>query len=168
MAFEALTTTEIQVGKSIKKELFRKIKASLDDLNSRLNTVSAGSNKIEVFNLDILNASVSSSMTGLIYHEALQNFRITQVQIQVFDTLPTSGVLSVDVKKNTTPDNVGMTSILTTQPSINFTTATNYQKSTGVLDSGLQQVLAGEIIRLDITNIPTNLAKFRVIVYGEV
>jgi hypothetical protein len=170
MAFITIPPSLIQIGSALKKELFDLIKDNLDDLDSRVNALSLGAAPVEIFNFDVLNASSASTLTGLIHHEALSAFTITEVKIQLFETGGiTSGTLSIDVKKGPTPDDLTMVSVLTTQPSINFLTAVNYQTATGVLDPAEQAVAQGEILRLDITSLPsTPLGKFRVLVYGVI
>jgi len=170
MAFVTIPSSLIQIGSALKKELFDIIKNDLDDLDSRVNALSLGAAPVEVFNLDVLNASSASSLTGLLHHEALSAFIITEVKIQLFETGGiTSGTLSVDVKKGPTPDDLTMVSVLTSQPNINFLTAVDYQTATGVLDPSQQSVAQGEILRLDITSLPsTPLGKFRVLVYGVI
>jgi hypothetical protein len=169
MAFQIISLAEIAVGKPIVKALFTKIKNSLDDLDSRVTAIASGSAPIEVFNIDVANASSALSLTGLLYHEALSGFTISKVKIQIFETgIITSGSLTVDVKKSTTDlDDPSFTSILTTLPTIDFTTATDYDFDEGVLDISGQSISEGDILRLDITSLPTiPLGKFRVLVYG--
>lgn len=170
MAFTSIPGSLIQIGSALKKELFDIIKQDLDDLDGRVNALSLGAAPIEVFNIDVLNATSSLSLTGLLHHEALSAFTITEVKIQIFETgLITSGILSIDVKKGTSPDDLTMVSVLTTQPSINFATAVNYQSSVGVLNVANQSVAQGNILRLDVTSLPsTPLGKFRVLVYGVI
>jgi hypothetical protein len=169
MAYNAFTNSEIQVGKAIKKELWQKVKDNFDDHETRLAQAVAGSSKIEIFNIDFLIGSFGNTITGVLYHEALQDMNVIEGAIQIFDKDGiVSGVLSIDVKKNTTPDNTGMVSVFTTAPSINFATANNYDRSTGTLNPSNQSVLKGEILRLDVTSLPVGLGKFRIILIGEV
>lgn len=168
MAYENISDSEIEVGKPTKEEIFRKIKGNLDHLKSVIDNVSGGSGKVEIFNLDVYGGVPSGSLTGLLYHEIIQDCRITNVQIQIFEKgIITTGNLQIDIKKNTTPDNVGMNSILDILPTVDFATATDYQKANGTLNSTNQNVVIGDILRLDITQIPANLGKFRILVFAE-
>ena len=168
MAFSPINNTQIQPSKAVKTELFKKIKDNFDDHETRISNALVGTSKIEIFNLDVFNSSNSASMTGLIYHKCIQNFRVTSVEIQIYEkgTL-ISGFLELDVKKNSTPDNTGMTSILNILPKIDFSTANDYDSNAGTLNPTLQTLTVGEFLRLDITQIPNNLSKFRIVVYGE-
>jgi hypothetical protein len=170
MSYTAITSTEISVGAALKKELFQKVKDNFDNHESRIASLSLGSAPIEVFNLDIANATSAATMTGVIYHESLAAFQITTVKVQIFEKgLITSGILEIDIKKNSTPDDIGMTSILITKPKIDFALNSDYDSSLGVLDGAEQTIAAGDFLRLDITSLPTiPLGNFRVLVYGVI
>jgi hypothetical protein len=170
MAYTPIPESSIQVGKALKKELFQAVRDSLIDHESRINSLALGAAPIEVFNFPILNASSAGSLTGLTYYRALSGFSVTTVQVEIFDKgIVTSGTLSIDVKKGTSLDGATFESILTSQPAIDFSTAADYDIATGVLDVTKQSVLAGEVLRLDITNLPAiPLGKFRVLVFGQI
>jgi len=170
MAYSEIPSSSIEVGKAIKKELFRRIRDNFIDHEARISSLALGAAPIEVFNFPILNASSASSLTGLTYYRALSSFTLSTVQIEIFEKgIVTSGVLSIDVKKGPSLDGAGMTSVLTSQPVINFATASDYATATGVLDTANQLVLQGEVLRLDVTALPSiPLGKFRVLVYGNI
>jgi len=170
MAYTPIPETSIQVGKSLKKELFQAIRDSLIDHESRIGALALGSAPIEIFNFDVLNASSARSLTGLAYYRAMAGFTISKVQIEIFEKgIVTSGNLEVDIKKGTSLDPTTFSSVLTTLPNINFSLYPDYSTVSGVLDTQKQDVLAGEVLRLDITNLPAiPLGKFRVLVYGQI
>ncbi len=168
MTYTAFTSTEIEVSKAIRQELFQKVKDNFEDHEARLVLISQNATKIEVFNADVRMGSYASSVTGILYHEALQDMNLIECAIQIFDLNGiSSGILSIDVKKNSTPDNTGMVSVFTTAPSINFATALNYQRDTATFNTN-QAIFKGEILRLDITSLPVGLGKFRLLMIGEV
>lgn len=169
MSYSEIPESIIGVGKALKKEIFKKIRDNFIDHEARISALALGATPVEVFNFPVLNASSASSMTGITYYRAITSFTISTVQIEIFtkDGI-LSGTLSVDVKKGSSLDSSTMSSVLTTQPSINFSTANDYEISSGVLDEENQLVLQGEILRLDVTSLPsTPLGKFRVLVYGN-
>lgn len=168
MAFIEIPPALIEVGKALKKEIFDAIKASLDDHENRINSLAVGASPIVVFDNTILNASSAGSLTGLNYFRAASGFNISLVQLEIFEKGGiTSGILSIDVKKGSSLDGTGMTSVLTVQPSIDFSIASDYDVATGTLDTLNQSVLQGDVLRLDVTSLPsTPLGKFRVLVYG--
>lgn len=126
-----------------------------------------GGGMIEVFNHVVSIGSSAATLTGLSYFMAPTPFNITSVRLLVYSkNAITSGFLEIDVKKNTTPDNVGMTSILTTKPIIDFSIDPDYTLSSGVISTAA--VSNNNFLRLDVTSIPTGWAgQFQVIVYGS-
>lgn len=169
MAFLSIPSGWYSVGKALKRQLFSRIADDLDDLNVRVDALALGAAPVEVFNDVILNASSSSSLTGLTYFCALAGFTVTQVQIEIFAKgLITSGSVSIDVKKGSSLGGT-FTSILTTPPTVNFAVDPDYKIATGVLNVAEQGVLQGEYLRLDVTSLPSvTLGKFRVLVYGTI
>jgi len=169
MAFSALTSTQIQPAKAVKTELWTKVKDNFDDHESRLVAQESGGSIIELVNMDFRNASSAATMTGLFYYKATYDFTVTKVEIQIFDKEGiTSGSLTVDVKKNSTPDNTGMTSILSVLPTLDFSSCADYDSNSGTLDAGEQDILEGEFLRVDITALPASkpLGKFRLVITG--
>lgn len=168
MAYIAFTDSEIEVSKAIKQELFQKMKDNFQDHEDRLVLTLQNASKIEVLNADVRIGSYASGVTGIIYHEALQDMTLVECAIQIFDKNGISaGILSIDVKKNSTPNNVGMATVFTTAPSINFATALDYARDTATFNLN-QTVVKGEILRLDIISLPVGIGSFRIILIGEV
>ncbi len=57
MAYTTIDPNSIEVGDALRAELFTLIKTNLDDLDARVNLVSLGAAKIDVFNFQLLNGS---------------------------------------------------------------------------------------------------------------
>lgn len=169
MAFVSIPTSWYAVGKALKRQLFSRIADDLDDLNTRVDFLTLGTASVVVFNDLILNASSAPTLTGLEFYEATAAFSVTTVKIEIFDKGSiVSGSFAVDIKKASSLGG-SFTSILTTQPSINFATASNYATATGVLNPANQSIAQGDFLRLDVTSLPTlPLGKFRVLVYGTI
>lgn len=171
MAFVTISSSEIEVGDPIKKELFDKIKANEDDHESRLNDVESNANKVIVFDETIYNGSSAGSMTGLQYFKAINPFILTFAEIQIFEKGSLTGFLEIDIKKSTTTaDTANFTSVFTTKPKITFATASDYDASTNqAYNAGLTSIAVDDWLRMDITILPGGgtLGKFRVIIYGE-
>lgn len=170
MAYELITESDIAIGRAVRHEFVRKVRNSIIDHESRISALSLGAAPVEVFNIEVVNATSASTLTGLLSHEAITTFRVVQVKVQIFEKgIINSGILEIDVKKNTTLDDIGMTSILTTKPLINFSIASDYDSTLGAIDPLLQTINAGEFLRLDITSLPPiPFGKFRVVVYGVI
>jgi len=79
----------------------------------------------------------------------------------------TSGILSIDVKKSASLGGT-YTSIFSSAPAINFAVDPDYTVSQGVFN-GLNVVVAGEYLRLDVTALPSvPLSRFNILVYGTI
>lgn len=127
-----------------------------------------GGGGVEVFNSTVFNVSGQTSITALAYFKAPRNMTVTKVVLQIFEKGSiTTGNLEIDLKKNTTPDNVGMASIFTTKPLVNFATAVNFQTNSGALNSPVASLNDGEWLRIDVTQIPAALTRFYIQVFGE-
>lgn len=112
-----------------------------------------GTSIVEVFNNTITLGARGATITGVNYFKAPAALSLGDIKLQIFTKNgTTTGNLSIDIKKNTSPDNVGMISIFSAQPTINFATATDYAEATGTKSTS--SVAAGEWLRLDITSIP--------------
>jgi len=171
MAYDPLVLTNLQAGKPLTEDITAKIKSNEDDLNSRLNDVEAGANKVEVWNATIYNADSASSITGLDYYEGQTTFTLTTCRIQIFTVGSLTGDLEIDVQKSTTIDG-SYSSIFSTKPKINLSTASDGDSSdTGGQTSAVFSVTSmasTEFLRLDLSSLPTGvIGRFRIILIGE-
>lgn len=171
MPFTPIDSATIQVGDPLKAELFTTIKEDLDYLDSQINTVLLSAKKVEVFKYLLLNGSSFPTATGLDYYQAVEDFILTDAVIRIFEVGSLTGSVQIDVKRSTTNmDNASFTTVFTTKPSVNYSTAVDYQSSTNqVFDSAQTTINAGDILRLDITGTPSSgvLSKVQLLIYGE-
>jgi hypothetical protein len=171
MAFTSISNSIIKVGSAIKAELLAIIKNNFDDIDARINQLEVGASKVPIVKFYVLNGSSFSTATGLYYWESNDTFTITNAYVQIFENESLTGTFEVDIKKSTTNlDGPSFSSIFSTKPSINFSTAANYAKSTNqVFDGTKIQMIAGQYLRFDITQAPTSgvMSKFLITVYGE-
>ena len=166
MSFLTIPSTLIEVGKAVKKEIFSLVKGNLDDHEERLSNVEAVGTAVEILNNDVIISNPSNTFTGMSYFKAPFDFTLSACSIQIFEKGGiTSGELEVDILKNTSPDDTGMTTVFTTKPNIDFDTATDYEEDSGVF-SGTGQVNEGDILRFDITSIPQGYSRFRIVLRG--
>lgn len=168
MAYTVINSTRYDVGKAIKQDLFDDIVNNLDDHESRITLLETGGAVVEIFNSDVLIGSNVSTVTGIHYAEILKDMELSECAIQIYEKGSITGTLSIDVKKNTTPDNTGMTSVFTSVPTIVFASSTDYQRNTGTFNPAQQAVIKGDILRLDISSLPAGLGKFRVVLFGVI
>lgn len=126
-----------------------------------------GGGVVEVFNHVVTLGSNPATLTGLSYFMAPMAMTISSVRLVVYNKNGiSSGFLEYDIKKNSTPDGAGMTSILTTKPIIDFSTDPDYTLDSGVIATSA--VSNNHFLRLDITSIPPNWSgSFQVLVYGS-
>jgi len=171
MAFSTILDAAISVGSAVKRELWLKVKNNLDDLDTRLNNVEVAANRKQVWEFTILNGSSFSTATGLTYYEATQGFTITSAFVRIFEVGTITGFLEIDILRSTTDlDSSSFTSIFTTKPKIDFSTASDYEATVNqVFDVTKTNISVGDFLRLDITITPTSgvLSRFMLNVYGE-
>jgi hypothetical protein len=166
MAFEVIDPGEYTVGKALRADLFRKIKVDLDDLDARATALEGGSGAIDIFNSDVLIGS-NATLTGVAYWEAPFDLTLAECAIQIFARgSVTSGTLTIDIKKNATPNPTGMVSVFTTSPTISMASVSDYHRATGTFNPTNQSITQGQILRFDITSLPNNLTAFRIILKG--
>jgi hypothetical protein len=155
MAFTSLSNTLIQVGKAVKKEIFQVIKDNFDDHETRINNVEAGTISLNLFN-GVVKPTSNFLHKGIAYYYISGNAIVTEAFIQIFEKDSFTGTLEIDILKSSTDnDDDNFVSIFTTKPSINFATAADFDESINqVLGSGAS-LASGDILRLDITAMPT-------------
>jgi hypothetical protein len=171
MAFTAITSTEVQVGKPVTSSIFTKVRENFDDHESRLQSLEAITSKVIIWDFPILNATSASSYTGLTYWRAPFSFTLNDAKVIIYEAGTLTGTLEIDILKNTSLDPSGMASVFTVLPSIDFATASDYDESTNAtFDVGQQSVSAGDYLRLDVTSLPSGgvLGKFNVYLIGEI
>lgn len=125
-----------------------------------------GGGSTEIFNHLVSVNGNAPSLTGLSYFLCPSSITINFVRLQLFEKNGIStGNLVIDVKKNTTPDEAGMATIFSAQPTRNFSTDADYSFDAGTLSAAA--VAAGSYLRLDVTSIPAGwVGKFQIAIYG--
>jgi len=172
MAFSSVSATLYAVGKAVTNGLFSTLKTNQDDLNTRLASVEAVASKRIFWSENLLAASSFTAATSVAIIRVDAAIDITQALISIYDdtTAITSGTLEIDIVKSTLggPDFTSSVSIFTTKPSINFSTASDYDESSNqVLNATNASLSEGDYIRLDVTSKPAALGKFFIYCIGE-
>lgn len=167
MAF--VTPTTLAVGDPLKKERFDREDSNIIDHESRINSLEASSKKIDVFKFLLLNGSSFSSATGLDYFKSEDSFTITKASIEIFDVGSMTGFIEIDILKSTTDkQSASFSSIFTTKPKIDLSTATNdFESINQVINGSAANIAVGDYLRLDITISPVNLPRLLITCYGE-
>lgn len=168
MAFTTINPANIEVGDPITADLLTLIKTNFDDHETRILAASTSTAKISLINTDISIGSTASALNiGCMYVEVLNNCTVTEGSLQLFLKSPaTAGSITIDIKKNTSTNPTGFNSVFTVLPTFNIATASDYQKVTGTINPTYQNLVTGDILRLDITSIPVGLQKFKVVLMG--
>ncbi len=162
--FSALTEQEIQVGRPTRKELFRKIKDSLDNLLGRVLAMEAGAVTREPIGWDLVGSfNAADVRDGFVYLPPLDRAR-TLTSFKIFvRKAGSSGVLTVDVEYKR--GGGGWTSILTAPASADFSGGDLYTTA-GTL--AVTSLLAGDILRLNLDSLQANMEDFSVYMENEV
>ena len=106
---------------------------------------------VEIFNVTISKPTVNK---GYLHFKVPKNLTFNSCVLQVFDkNAVVSGSLTIDIKYNTTADDIGMTSIFSVQPTLNFASISDYATSNGTMS--VTSIASGSYLRLDVTSIPS-------------
>lgn len=163
MAFETLTTAQIQAGKPTAQELFRKLKNSLDDHESRLITVESAVNQLPPISFDIVGTLNSpTTMDGVLHYRVNRALNLLAVRLFVV-TAGTAGTLTVDVEYKRGAG--AWTSVLDAPISAGFGSGDLYVTSGAIAVSGIH---SGDILRLNIDSVQTEMTDFSVYLENEV
>lgn len=174
MAFTTISTSDLDVGDPIKKELLDLIKSNQDDLDSRVTAVEGSAGKVIIFNDVVINASGLSSggtITGLDMYRAESNFNLTDAKVYIFTKGSLTGNLEMDIQLSSSADFTSSNSVFTTLPKIVYSTASDYDESANtVFNATYQSITAGEYLRLDFTELPAGgtIGKLGVYLIGEI
>lgn len=169
MPFTSLSTKS--VGDPVTAEDYNLIKTNFDDHESRMSQQEAVNKKIIVFNFPVLNASSASTLTGLTLWRSPLGFTLIDCKLAIFDVGSLTGTLEADIKKSVDLNPANFASVFTTRPSIDFSTAANYDESSNaVFDVLASDLIEGDYLRFDVTSMPTSgvLGKFIIYLIGEV
>jgi hypothetical protein len=171
MAFVIISSGEIDVGDPITAALMGKIKGNLDDLNDRVSNIEGAVASVEVFSGTVKSALVFSTLTGFFHYQARADFTLVSAVITAGEIGALTGVLELDIEKSVDMDPANFASVMTTPPSIDYDTASDFDESSNaVFDNVLKDVAEGEWLRFSFTSMPTGgqLPIIGINVYGEV
>jgi hypothetical protein len=158
MPFTTIDPNSIQVGDPITKELLDLIKDNMDDHETRILANETLGAVLYVYNgqVDFKNFD-SVNGTDIFYYKATTDFNLTDFRIQLFDKQGlTSGTLSFDVQKSTDTNDSNFNTILNSALSFNFASDSDYDEKVASIDAGLAEIASGEVVRVEVTGIPSN------------
>lgn len=163
MAFTPLNSTEILPTKPVKTELWNTVKDNFDDHESRIISLQ-GSDTTDPAQFVVRGDYYTyGAKIGVAFIRAAYALTITDVKLFIVDA-GASGTLQVDIQKKS---GVGaFATIFSTKPSVLFS-AGDYSTSTNAAVS-VGTVLAGDILRLDISTVMTGNDEFHVYLFHDV
>ena len=171
MAYSEIAQALVNVGKPVVQLILQKCRDNFIDLDSRVTTLEGGVGKIEVWNDNVLNADSASSLTGLDHYVATAAFSLVTARVEIFAAGSLTGDLEIDILKSTTGNTGTFTTIFSTKPKIDLSTASDGDTSadhTAAVFS-VTNVAVDDVLRLDVTSLPSGgvIGSFRVLIIGE-
>lgn len=157
--YKTITSAEIQSGKPITNDLLTKVKDNFENVDERVTALETGGG--QVFPPMILTVrgdygsigSLTIPATNLIKTTINFNLVITNVFL-IIDEAGTDGTTEVDLKYKRGAG--AYTSVFDTLPSVAYTAGDDAISSNAVLDASDSILVAGDLLRLDITSAQTN------------
>lgn len=153
--FIEILSSWIRVGAALKKELFDAIKGNLDDHENRLSSLETSGGTVFIFNGDVNLIGFDINQPDIYYYKAVNDFSVNDFRVQLFSKLGvSSGNLTIQLEKATDTNNANFSSILTTALGFNFATDADYTEKNALINSSLNEVVTGQVLRVRITNKP--------------
>ena len=170
MAFTAISTGDIDVGDPVTATLMDLVRTNLDDLDTRTSTLEAGVGKIEIFQGPVIIGSPSSgTLTGISYYQAPAALTLISAIITIFEVGSLTGDLEIDLQKSTDYDSANFATVFSTKPKVALGSASDYDTSAAHTAAvfSTTSVSLNNILRLDVTALPTGMGKFNIFIFGE-
>ncbi len=158
MSFTAITAGEIASGQSVKTTTQTLVRTNFDDHESRIQALEAGSTGLPPIIFSVSGRySDWGAIDEVIFTTATYTFDITGARIIIRDA-GSAGTLEIDIKKKR--GGGSWTSIFTTKPSVLFSAGDYAVSSNAIFDPDEIDVIAGDLLRLDITSVQTDATGF--------
>lgn len=159
--YTPMTATELETGKPASTTVFGKVKGNFEDHETRIAALELGSTTDYPPILFHVNGPYWVNGVKNDVVRAVSSFSLNVVGVRIIvGTAGTAGTLSVDIKKKS--GGGAWTSILNTQPSVAFGAGNDAVSVNAVVNPAQQLVLAGDLLRLDITGVQANGVSFMV------
>lgn len=176
MAYNEIPSNWIESGKALKKRILTYVRDNFIDHETRIATIEVNNSKIEVFNFEVMgfiNNYTATELTQIGTFKASRDFNLTEFKVILMNnpsspTTDTSGELQLDLKKS--EDNgVTWNSILDTNgyATIAFGTNTTGSEGSGSIATGAEEILSGELLRVDVISKKDTQGSFLIECYGE-
>lgn len=147
----------VRVGAALKKELFDAIRFNFANIESRLSSLETNGGSVFIFNGDISLTGFDINNPDIYYYKAVNDFSINDFRAQIFSKQGiTTGNLTLQLEKSIDTNNANFASVLTTALGFNFATDADYTEKNALINSSLNEVVTGNVLRVKITNKPDN------------
>jgi len=162
MAYTEITSAEVAAGEAVKQELFTKVKDDLIDHESRMITTEAAIGRLPPIEFAVLGEIAAPfALDGVLHYRVEQDLTITAARLFIV-TAGSAGSAVIDVEYKRGAG--AWTSILSATISAAFGTG-SLSVTTGVLT--FQAMLAGDLLRLNVDSVQTNMKDFSVYLENE-
>lgn len=169
MAYTALNTTDIQVGKPVKKELFDTIRSNQECFNTDIEALKQTAT-IDVFDVkfggSINEYSAAEIATFIPVFRGPVAAQMVAFKV-VLLTVSTSGNLEVELEKST-DEGVSWTPLLNNPVTVTGTTVGSVSGTVDWVDVPSQSFAQNDLLRLKITGTQVDQGEFHVSIYAEV
>jgi hypothetical protein len=157
MAFTPIDLNKIKVGDPITKDILDSIKYNFDDHEFRINSLSVSGGNVFIFNGDVSFVNYSSLRPNIFYYTARQDFSLNDFRVRLFTKEGvTSGNLTIDLQKSVDPNDSNFNSVLTAPISFDFSSVSDYAEVVSTLNSALNELTTGDILRVKVLAVPNN------------
>jgi hypothetical protein len=153
--FSSISSSLIVAGEPVKQELWTKTKDNFDDHESRISSLETTSLVFKPIDFYISgHYYIYGTQSGVLFEKLTYDIEIQSTNL-ILLTTGSAGNLEVDLlfKRGANP----FVSVYATKPILN-NTASQFDINTGVLST--TTLLAGDVLRLDITQAMTNNTGF--------
>lgn len=155
MAFVPIDANKIKVGDPITKDILDLIKSNFDDHESRINSLATASVTVPILNGDVSFYGFSTLEPDIFNFKARQDISINDFRVQLFSKQGiTSGSLILRLEKSNDTNNANFATILNSDLSFNFSIETDYSEKVASINSSLNNIITGQVLRIKVIGIP--------------
>jgi hypothetical protein len=159
MAFVTIDPNKIKIGDPITKDLWDLLKNNLDDLDTRVTALSSASIIISALNGDVSFVGYSALRPVIFNYKVIQNFSVNDFRVQLFSKQSiVSGSLTLRLEKSINTNDANFATILTTDLVFDFAIDADYAEKTGAINSLLNSVVIGDVLRIKVISLPVGFS----------
>ena len=163
MAFTTITADQVAPGQPVTTDLFDTVRLNFDDHESRLTTIEASANVYRPYEFAFIGVpNADNIQDGILHDRVFFDQTVLGVKLYIIDD-GTAGTLTVDVEKKT---GVGAWTSLLNAPIAVASGGGDLSITSGTL-SASTSLLAGDLLRLNIDTVMTNMKDFTVFLEFE-